>query len=230
MMIKPGSTCRTFRRCDAFTLMEMMAAAAIAGFVLMAMVMSQRSVASTNKKITSLTQTASQLRFAGMRIRRDLENIYRGQADEEPCLTGTNIETGLNSAADLTFRTIRQTKIRPGKPECDVFEVQYFLRRHKDSNYLMQRVQPNPLRQEHLGGMLSMVAENIKNFNVRYCEGKGGEWFDEWPEDRERLPVQIEVVLTAISPTTGKEFFHSFMVDFPRRDGTNRIKVPDDKK
>jgi len=62
--------------------------------------------------------------------------------------------------------------------------------------------------------MLTVIAEDIDLFEVRYFDGE--EWFNEWPEDMEILPQLVEVNIVAKMPSRGEPAVESFVVNFVR--------------
>ena len=94
-----------------------------------------------------------------------------------------------------------------------------------DKSLLMRRLWPNPnLEETEMRGILSVIAEDIEIFEVKYFDGE--EWSYEWPEEMEVLPQLVEINIVAKQYGNGNPIMESFYVNFFRSaaDALNAIE------
>jgi len=93
--------------------------------------------------------------------------------------------------------------------------VEYYLLKDEEKSVLCRRLWPNPDPNEvDPRGILSVIAEDIEVFAVRYFDGE--EWQIEWPEEMESVPELVEVSIAAKQPERTDMTVESFVVNFPR--------------
>ena len=202
-----------FRK-SGFTLVEVLIASMIGAFIMLVAVGALKAVSVGAKIVDDNIDIASELRFASKRICTDLINIYRDKETESTKLIG-NLEREADSfACILTFYMVGRAKARGDQPEGDVYEVQYFLKKDEDNSLLMRRLWPNPDKESEPGGILSVIAEDIDAFIVRYFDGT--DWQDEWPEEIESFPELVEITLTANAAKSQRPMAESFVVNISK--------------
>jgi len=103
-------------------------------------------------------------------------------------LIGTVEDSEQDSISYLVFYTVSRAKARSDQAEGDIYEVEYYLMKDEDKSRLMRRLWPNPNEEDEPGGILSVIAEDIDVFQVRYFDGE--EWSEEWPEEMQEQGVQ----------------------------------------
>ena len=84
---------------------------------------------------------------------------------------------------------------------------------------------------EAAGGILSVIAENVVDFQLQYNDGY--EMVDQWPEEQEFLPEFVEVTLVGQSPDDpeGKNLVaRNFMETFPRVSENLRAQVEEESE
>lgn len=127
------------------------------------------------------------------RIRRDLEALYVGNIAEP--FAGTDNETA--DRIDFVCTT-------PSFPDGEgrqthLIEVGYQLKENPEhfNYYLLLRRESREVKGSPLkGGVLRVVYEKVKSFNIQYYDGK--EWYDVWSYKEQRgLPsaVKIELII-----------------------------------
>jgi type II secretion system protein J len=150
-------------------------------------------------------------------IARDLLNLYREQNFRNMKLIGAVNESDESSSV-LTFYTVGRAKARIGEPEGDVYEVEYYLVKNEDNSALFRRLWPNPdPNDETPGGILTVIAEDIEFFQVRFFDGE--QWAGEWPEEMEVMPQLVEVNIIAKQPKRGRPAMDSITVNLVRSAG-----------
>jgi len=198
-----------------FTLVEVMVAVTIGGFIMLVAVGALRAITASAEMVDSNISTAAELRFASNMLERDLVNFYRDENIENTKLIGIVEESGQESISYLVFYTIGRAKARADQPEGDIYEVEYYLMKDEEKSLLMRRMWPNPNKEEtEPRGILAVIAENIAAFEVRYFDGE--EWSEEWPEEMDVLPQLMEVNIVAVPPSKGTPVMESFVMNFTR--------------
>ncbi|MFZ2149119.1 MAG: type II secretion system protein GspJ [Sedimentisphaerales bacterium] len=197
-----------------FTLVEVMVAVTIGGFIMIVAVGTLKAITTSAALVDSNINAAAEVRFASNILKRDLVNFYRDENIENTKLIGTAGESGQEGNSYLIFYTVSRAKARADQPEGDIYEVEYYLMKDEEKSVLMRRLWPNPNEDDEPGGILSVIAENIKAFQVRYFDGE--EWSDEWPEEMQVLPQLIEVNIVAQPPDRPTPTIESFMVNLTR--------------
>jgi general secretion pathway protein J len=197
-----------------FTLVEVMVAVTIGGFIMLVAVGALKAITTSAEKVDSNINTAAEVRFVSNMLKRDLVNFYRDESIENTKLIGTLGESGEEGLSYLVFYTVSRAKARIDQPEGDIYEVEYYLMKDEEKSLLMRRLWPNPNEEVEPGGILAAIAEDIDFFEVRYFDGE--EWSTEWPEEMDVLPQLIEVNIVAKPPSRGQPIIESFMVNFTR--------------
>jgi general secretion pathway protein J len=205
-----------YRKTAGFTLLEVLVATVIAAFVTLTALGVMRAVTRSRDQIESHADAASELRYVLGTIERDLTNIYRDPVRENVLLIGEMEPWAGEILSRLTFHTVNRVKARPNEPEGDVYEVEYFVFDRPDGRALMRRLwpHPKPKKEQNPGGVVTVLAENIAGFDVRYYDGT--QWTVEWPEDMDRLPDMVDVSLTVALNGRKGVLQNSVAVSFPR--------------
>lgn len=199
-------------------MVEALVASTIGAFIALVAVGTLRTITTSAEIVDENIEAAAEVRFASNMISRDLVNLYREQNFRNMKLIGAINESYENSSV-LTFYTVGRAKARIDQPEADVYEVEYFLKKIEEKSDLYRRLWPNPdPNDEDPGGILSVIAENIEFFEVRFFDGE--EWANEWPEEMEVTPQLMEVNIVAKPPSRGNPAMESIMVNLVRSAGT----------
>ena len=208
---------KIYLRKTGFTLVEALVASTIGSFIALVAVGTLRTITVSAERVDSNIEAASEVRFASNMISRDLVNLYREQNFRNMKLVGIANESDPGSSF-LTFYTVGRAKARIDQPEADVYEVEYYLVKDEEKSALYRRLWPNPdPNDENPGGILSIIAENIELFQVRFFDGE--EWSEEWPEEMEVTPQLIEVNIIGKQQKWGDPAMDSIMVNLVRSTG-----------
>jgi len=223
---------REAKRVGGFTLLELLVSLILASFIAVTTVGALRTVTSRREKIEDRAQALAELRFAARQVEKDLRNLYRTADKRQTKLIGTYEEGGEIPSSRIIFHAVNTVKARAEYAEGDVYEVEYFLQvRQEESRtdeampnvVLMRRLWPNPNQQNKPGGVVSVVAENILLFDIRYYDGT--ELQEEWPEEMTNFPSLIMVSLAAKPKQSEALIKHSFLVNFVRWPGQGGSSV-----
>lgn len=208
---------KIYLRKTGFTLVEALVASTIGSFIALVAVGTLRTITVSAERVNSNIEAASEVRFASNMISRDLVNLYREQNVRNMKLVGIADDSNPGSSF-LTFYTVSRAKARTDQPEADVYEVEYFLKKNEEESDLYRRLWPNPdPNDENPGGILSIIAEDIEFFQVRFFDGE--EWSEEWPEEMEVVPQLIEVNIVGKQQKWGSPAMDSIMVNLVRSTG-----------
>ncbi len=208
---------KIYLRKTGFTLAEALVASTIGSFIALVAVGTLRTITVSAERVDSNIEAASEVRFASNMISRDLVNLYREQNFRNMKLVGMTDDSDQGSSF-FTFYTVGRAKARIDQPEADVYEVEYFLKKDEESSDLYRRLWPNPdPDDENPGGILSVIAENIEFFQVRFYDGE--QWSEEWPEEMEVIPQLIEVNIVGKPQKWGSPAMNSIMVNLVRSTG-----------
>ncbi|MHC4645097.1 MAG: type II secretion system protein GspJ [Planctomycetota bacterium] len=205
---------KTVQKKDGFTLVEVLLASMIAAFVAVVAVGTLRAVSTAAEMVESNACAAAEMRFASDMVATDLINIYR-----DPDMKKMRLVAGLDSSGDrlcswLVLYTVGRVKARIDQPEGEVYEVEYFLRADDEESVLCRRLWPNPDRETEPGGVVTVIAEDIELFGLRFFDGQ--EWQLEWPEEMESIPQLVEVTIAAKRLGRGETPMETFVVNFAR--------------
>jgi len=197
-----------------FTLVEVMVAVTIGGFIMLVAVGTLKAITSSAEMVDTNISAAAEVRFAMNLIARDLANFYRDENNENTKLIGTTEESADGNVSYMVFYTVNRMKARADQAEGDIYEVEYSLLQDGDSSLLMRRLWPNPNEEYEPGGILAVIAEDIDIFEVRYFDGE--EWSNEWSEEMEVLPQLIEVSIVGKEQSRGSPAMESILVNLTR--------------
>lgn len=208
-----------------FTLVEVLVASTIGAFIALVAVSALRTITTGAKMLDTNLEAAAEVRFASKMIHTDLVNLYRDKDQRNTRLIGFAGESGDATGSHVVLYTVGRAKARIDEAEGDVYEVEYYLAKDREggddgpqTSVLMRRLWPYP-DEEALdpGGILTVIAENIDVFEIRYFDGE--EWASEWPEEMETLPQLVEINIVAQPPGRGDMVMESITVNLVRSVG-----------
>lgn len=210
-----------------FTLVEVMLASTIAVFVALVAVGALKAVSIGAEMVDNNVDAAAEVRFASKMAAADLANLYRDSDSKNTKLVGTIEESDGSVVSCLILHTVGRIKARTDQPEGDVYEVEYYLVKDQQQSALLRRLWPNPDKDAQPGGVLSVIADDIDVFEVRFFDGQ--DWQIEWPEEMRFLPQLVEVNIAAKVPGRAGAIRESFIVNFAQfSDG--KADMPDSGK
>ena len=221
-MLRPAQSRRfkeemnIYSRQSGFTLLEVMVASTIGAFISLVAVGTLQTVIYSSEMADKNITAASEIRFALNIIERDLTNLYRDENIENTRLIGSVEDLAEYTTSYLVFYTLSRSKARILEPEGEIYEVEYYLEPDPDGDTLslMRRMWPNPNELVDPGGILTVLAENIEIFDVRFYDGE--EWYVEWLEEMESLPQLIEVTISTQPITRGDRIIETFLVNLEK--------------
>ena len=198
--------------------MEVLVASTIGSFIALVAVGSLRVIIGGAEAVDNNINAAAEVRFAANMIARDLVHFYRDKNYDNTRFIGTIEDLGDDgSTSYLVFYTVGRTKARVDQPEGDIYEVEYYLTKDEETSALMRRLWPNPHEELEPGGILTVIAENIEIFNIRYFDGE--EWAEEWSEEIQNPPDLVEITIAAKPTGRGIPPMEMLIVNFVRAVG-----------
>ena len=220
-----------------FTLAEVLVASTISAFIAMVGVGALKAVTDSAQIVNHASETVGEVRFAARMLAADLANLYWDADAENMKLVGASQDSAIGGPPHLTFYMVGRAKARAAQPEGDVYEVEYVLgeRQQEDndtadteapSTVLFRRLWPNPDLEREPGGMLTVIAENIVIFQIRFFDGE--QWAEEWPEEMESIPELIEVTLATLPEGEREPIFETFVVNCTRLTGRSTTGAPEE--
>ena len=197
--------------------MEVLVSITISSFVALVAVGAFKALSDSSARLQAHCDAVAEVRYAADLLARDLGNLYRDSDKANTRLVAARGRTGEAEDPDLVFYTVSHTPARPGQPESDVCEVEYYLQRGGERSRLMRRQWPHPDKDaEQPGGVLAVVAEGIDVFDVRFSDGK--KWYTEWSEQVDSLPSLVEVTVGLVSDQA-PPWIQTFIVPTSRATG-----------
>jgi len=208
-----------FRGKHGFTLVEVLVASTITGFIALVAVGALSAITSSSDKMKESINRSAEIRFAATTLLRDFVNLYRDQEQDNMQFIAMGEAAGEGASSYLLFYTLSRAKARPDEPEGEVYEVEYYLQQEEEKSALMRRMWPNPDKEtSEPGGILTAIAEDVAIFEVKFFDGE--EWGYEWPEEMENLPQLVEVTIVGEQTRPGMPVVETFLFNFERSVGT----------
>lgn len=199
-----------------FTLVEILVASTIGTFISLIAVGTLHTVITGSDMVERNINAAAEVRFASNIISRDLVNYYHADDFAETEFIGASETYSDYDTAYLVFYSVNRAKARVFEPECDIYEVEYYLEPSDDGTLsLRRRVWPNPNIEFEPGGIVTTIAEDIMYFEISYYDGE--EWYADWPEDMEGPPDLVEVSITTTPLGLGNVISDTFLVNLVRQ-------------
>ena len=157
--------------------------------------------------VTDIDRRYHNVRVAMNRMSKELSMSFldsdrRHRGKERMWKTIFKSESG-SPFQQLHFTAFAHEILRADSKESDQCEISYFGATDPDRPgqlNLMRREDPRIDREPTEGGRAYVLAENIKDFKVRFFDPKDDDWTDEWDtlddeEYRGRLPTIVEITL-----------------------------------
>lgn len=210
---------------NGFTLVEVMVASMIGAFIAIVAVGTLKAVSASAQMLDENIESTAEVRFASRLIANDLMNLYMDSNSLNSRLVGTIEESDGDLFSALVLYSVGRAKARIDEPEGDVYEVEYYLVKDEEKSSLMRRLWPNPDEVSTPGGILSVIAEDVNAFVVRYFDGE--QWQIDWPEELESIPELVEVVIKGNKPGRANAVMESFIVNFVSSAGMVDIMAGD---
>ncbi len=189
-------------------------ASTLGAFVTLTAVGAFMAFTDSSGRVESETDQAAELRFISGLLSTDLANLYRDRSYDRMKLVGGMDPSGGQGQCYLTFYTVSRARVRPGQPEGDVQEVEYYIVPKEESSLFMRRVWPNPHKEAQPGGLLTVLSEEVQSFQVRFYDGQ--QWLEQWDETQRTLPSLLEITIVGNQEEHREPPVERVFINFPR--------------
>jgi general secretion pathway protein J len=192
-----------------FTLIEVMLALAILGFVTSLMWGSFSQTARNKKAIENAQERAHTVRVAMLRMAREIEMAYLS-ASENTALTNRRTFLVGSSHADvdeLQFSTFAHQRLRAGLAEGDTAVISYYGERDPDDRRVLNlmRRETRRLQAENpndIPGEAYILCPDVVRVKITYFDYKMKEWVNDWStlnaSGPQYLPAHVRITLTIV--------------------------------
>jgi general secretion pathway protein J len=198
---------RTRSGARGMTLVEVMVAIAVLAMVSVLIYGVVDSLSRGRKGEAERADRVHQLRDAVSRIMRDMTSAYLSTAapSNQALLTRMTAFVGRSSVpyGRVDFTAFAHLRTQRDAHESDQAEVGYFVVPNPDVSEEMDLVrrEQSPIDLYPLkGGIVSVVAEGVQQFSLKYLDPVTGNWLDTWDTTQvsgqpNRLPLAVRVIL-----------------------------------
>jgi general secretion pathway protein J len=209
------------------TLIEVMVAVAVMAGIAVLINGVMVSLSAGKKGEGQRAERVHQGREAMQRMVRDLSGAFLSLHTPALLALQTSRTAFVGRAAipydRIDFTAFAHQRTERDSHESDQAEVAYFVVRDPDADDnkmdLVRREQ-TPIDYEPLkGGIVSVVAENVQEFHLRYLDPQTGQWLTTWDTMQitgqpNRMPLEVEITLTLKGVGDGPPYSYTTKV-FP---------------
>ncbi|MBB6429897.1 prepilin-type N-terminal cleavage/methylation domain-containing protein [Algisphaera agarilytica] len=184
-----------FHRSSGFTLIELLVAASLVGIVLAAGATLTYQVSQARGKVDQLARHHAEADAAIRTIATALTQQFRNTGDDDRVFVGIDDEVDGRPADSIRFFAVSNRVIRPGEPESDVHEIEFYLEPQDGEPYpaLLRRTDPTRNEEPDEGGVIELVARGIGGLDFEYFDGQ--QWLPDWPEFLGSSPMALRVTV-----------------------------------
>ena len=202
-----------------FTLIEVMLALAILGFITTIMWGTFSQTATNKRAITSAQDRLHTVRVALSRMSREIEMAYlSGSENTALSYKRTFLEgTSHGDVDELTFSSFAHQRLRSGLAEGDTTLITYFGERDRDDRRVLNLMRRETRRLQAddpklLAGEAYVLCPDVVRVKFAYYDFKLKEWQSEWStlnaSGAQYLPGHIRITLT-VYDERGQEVSYS---------------------
>ncbi len=202
-----------------FTLIEVLLALAILGFVTTLMWGSFSQAVASKKAIESAQERTHTVRVALLRMAREIEMAYLS-ASENTAMTNRRtflVGSSHSGVDELQFSSFAHQRLRAGLAEGDTSLISYFGERDPDDGRVLNlmRRETRRLQAENptdIPGETYILCPDVVRVKFAYYDHKMKEWASDWStmnaSGPQYLPTHIRITLTVIDER-GQEVSYS---------------------
>jgi len=192
-----------------FTLIEVMLALAILGFITTLMWGSFSQTAANKKAIESAQERTHSVRVAMLRMAREIEMAYLS-ASENTAMTYRRtflIGSSHSDVDELQFSSFAHQRLRAGLAEGDTSLISYFGERDPDDRRVLNLVRRETRRLQaenpaDIAGETYILCPDVVRVKFTYYDYKLKEWVNDWStmnaSGPQYLPTHIRITLTVL--------------------------------
>jgi general secretion pathway protein J len=196
-------------RAAGFTLIEVMLALAILGFVTTIMWGSFSQTATNKKAIESAQERTHTVRVALLRMVREIEMAYISDSENTAISERRTFLLGSSRSDvdELQFSSFAHQRLRAGLPEGDTSLISYYGERDPDDRRILNimRRETRRLQAENpstIAGEAYILCPDVTRLKIQYYDHKLKEWVNEWStlnaSGNQYLPTHVRITLTVI--------------------------------
>jgi general secretion pathway protein J len=213
--------CRSDRRARpaGFTLIEVMLALAILGFVTTIMWGSFSQTVANKRAIESAQERTHSVRVALMRMTREIEMAYLSASENTAIAERRTFMIGSShgDVDELQFSSFAHQRLRAGLAEGDTSLISYFGERDPDDRRVLNlmRRETHRLQAENpnaIAGESYILCPDVSRLKFQYYDQKLKEWENEWStlnaSGNQYLPTHVRITLTVVDER-GQEISYS---------------------
>lgn len=209
-----------------FTLIEVILAVLIGAFVAVIALGALKGVSAGSSRLITHIESAGEISYVCDKVKQDLNNLFMAKKAENRKFECELVDLGGMGSSRLVFYTVSSGKARAAEPEGDIYEVEYrLIENEQGETLLVRRLWPNPDKESQPGGMMTVIARNIKAFNVRCHDGTA--WVEQWPEENSKLPALIEISVIATVKDSKEIISASIINNFGKNQGDQAVLSSD---
>ncbi|MFP4143623.1 MAG: type II secretion system protein GspJ [Phycisphaeraceae bacterium] len=187
-----------------FTLVELIAAMTITVLVTAATIAIIRNVTAVRGRADRQSEAEQRAAVAAEAIASALRSAVRPGEGERVTWEGTDAWLNEQPADRVRFFAVSDRVIRPGEPESDVREFEFFLAgpgeeeegESDEPPSLYRRTDPTRNGEPDEGGVVERIATGVVAMEIRYHDGAG--WQEDWPSRAGRMPQAVRVELAVL--------------------------------
>jgi general secretion pathway protein J len=206
-------------RAAGFTLIEVMLALAILGFVTTIMWGSFSQTIANKRAIESAQERTHNVRVALMRMTREIEMAYLSGSENTALSERRTFLVGSShgDVDELQFSSFAHQRLRAGLAEGDTALISYFGERDLDDRRVLNlmRRETHRLQAESprtLAGESYILCPDVSRLKIQYYDHRLKEWVNEWStlnaSGNQYLPTHVRLTLTVIDER-GQEVSYS---------------------
>lgn len=187
-----------------FTLIELITAVTISGFILTAALGTFRMATQIHRRGEARREATENCRGALDLISRDLTGAFLSSDQQLALFFGEDLSSDGLEIDSLRFTTLVNNPLRTGEATGDLAEVEYYIDADPGTpeRWLVRRYNPYP-RSGMRRGRTVLAGRNVVALEVLYFSS--GEWVTTW-QSRKQLPRAVYVMVSAlIDPQRGTE-------------------------
>jgi len=213
--------CRFDRRARpaGFTLIEVMLALAILGFVTTIMWGSFSQTVANKRAIESAQERTHSVRVALMRMTREIEMAYLSASENTAIAERRTFMIGSShgDVDELQFSSFAHQRLRAGLAEGDTSLISYFGERDPDDRRVLNlmRRETHRLQAENpnaIAGESYILCPDVSRLKFQYYDQKLKEWENEWStlnaSGNQYLPTHVRITLSVVDER-GQEISYS---------------------
>lgn len=178
-----------------FTLIELLVAVSLVGIVLAAGATLVYQVTRARAQVDRLAQHHAEADAAVRTIANTLTQQFRNVGGDGVTFVGSDDEFDGRPSDRIRFFATSNRVVRPGEPESDVHEIEFYLEEQTGEPYpaLLRRTDPTRNELPDEGGVIEVVARRVAALDFEYFDGM--QWSPDWPEFLRASPSTLRVTV-----------------------------------